>query len=132
MPESLLRLIQKCQEFTSKEDRHELPSGLRGIYVLYRYLPKVGNYDVVYVGMATGQGGVRSRLYSHARSKRKGHLWTHFSAFKVWDNIRDDEVRELEGLFRHLYRKDRNANALNLQKGFKPLKKLKRRNGESW
>ena len=59
-------------------------------------------YDVVYVGMATQ--GIRGRLESHV--KRKGDLWTHFSAFEVWDNIRDEEIVELEGLFRHLYRKD--------------------------
>src|SRR5215470_1624461 len=53
----------------------------------------VGTYDVVYVGMAAAgrRGGLRGRLMSHARSKRRGKKWSHFSAFVVWDNIRDEE-----------------------------------------
>jgi hypothetical protein len=31
-------------------------------------------------------------------------------------------VTELEGLFRHIYRKDTKANRLNEQKGFKKIK----------
>lgn len=33
------------------------------------------------------------------------------SSFEVWDNVRDDEVAELEGLFGHLYRPDSAATA---------------------
>ncbi len=36
-----------------------------------------------------------------------------------------DEVRELEGIFRHIYRKDNRANRLNLQRSFKKLSKVR-------
>ena len=71
--------------------------------------------------MAT-TGGIRGRLRSHGRSKRD--LWTHCSVFEVWDNIRDEEVAELEGLFRHLYRHDSAASALNKQRSFKAMKRV--------
>ncbi len=50
---------------------------------------------------------IRSRLRSHVR--QKGELWTHFSVFEVWDNISNDEIAELEGLFHHLYKFDIDA-----------------------
>ena len=53
-------------------------------------------FDVVYVGMAS-RGGIRARLKNHRR--KKAGLWTHFSVFEVWENIRDEEVRELGGAF---------------------------------
>jgi len=77
-------------------------------------------------------GGMRGRLMSHSKSKRKTHQWTHFSVFEVWDNIREDEVAELEGLFRHIYRRDAQANALNIQRGYKKLKMLQNNKLEEW
>ncbi len=133
MPQSLLRLIEKCAEFISKDRLNEVLPGLRGISVLYRHDVETDKYNVLYVGMASfGRGGVRDRLFKHARSKRKGHLWTHFSIFKVWNNIRDEEVAELEGLFRHIYRKDARANSLNIQRGHKNLKKLQQNRLREW
>jgi len=83
-------------------------------------------YDVVYIGMAAGEktASIRGRLRVHQR--RKGKLWTHFSAYEVWDNIREDEIQELEGLFRHIYRKDTKANSLNQQRAFKKLINVRR------
>ena len=78
---------------------------------------------MVYVGMAQ-RGGIRGRLRSHLRSKKD--LWSHCSVFEVWDNIRDDEVAELEGLFRHLYRHDSAASALNKQRSFKAMLRTER------
>jgi hypothetical protein len=100
--------------------------GLRGIYVLYRYRrprknESSGRYNVVYVGMAR-TGGIRFRLRRHKKSKVD--LWTHFSVFEVWPNVRDEEVRELEGLFRHLYKRDATASKLNKQRGYKPIRKI--------
>jgi hypothetical protein len=127
---SPLRLIKGSVEFIHKDAVNELPRGLRGIYVLYRQVsggvhPK---YVLLYVGMAAaGRGrGLRGRLASHAKSKRKGKLWTHFSAFEVWGNIRNEEVAELEGLIRHIYRRDPAANRLNIQRGFKKARKLEK------
>jgi hypothetical protein len=124
MPESPLRLIKRFAEFEPKEKIDLVPRKRRGLYVLYCLKPIDGkdHFDVVYVGMTTS--GMRGRLFKHAKSKRKGNLWTHFSAYEVWDNIRDKEIIELEGLFRHIYRKDSAANALNIQRRFKTITKV--------
>ncbi|MCG7934263.1 MAG: hypothetical protein JAY68_06410 [Candidatus Thiodiazotropha taylori] len=99
---------------------------------MYKYRPKIEKYDVVYVGMtkAGEGGGVRARLRSH--KKRKSDLWTHVSVFEVWDNIRDEEIVELEGLFRHIYHYDSRANRLNVQRGFKKLKQINDSEVENW
>lgn len=59
-------------------------------------------------------------------------LWSHFSVFEVWDNIRNEEIAELEGLFRHIYKRDAQANRLNVMRGFKALNTLRRNNLEEW
>jgi len=130
MPESVLRLVKRSAEFILKDKISDLPRRRRGLYVLYKKRSeRIGQkkYDVVYVGMAVAgrRGGIRGRLLSHARSKRRGDRWTHFSAFEVWDNIRDEEIVELEGLFRHIYRRDSVANALNIQRGFKKARRVR-------
>ena len=102
-----------------------MPTGLRGIYALHRYRPRIGKYDVVYVGMADGGAGIRARLEAHANSKRKRELWTHFSAFVVWPNITEAEITELEGLFREIYRKDKRANRLNRQKRYRKIQNVR-------
>ena len=118
---SPLRLLKRRREFMNLEDIDLLPSGMRGIYVLYLHRRTAKRFDVVYVGMAA-DGSIRGRLRSH-RDKKKD-LWTHCSVFEVWDNITPDEVRELEGIFRHIYRKDSGAAKLNLQRSFGRIKKL--------
>jgi hypothetical protein len=134
MSESELRLVKRLAEFRPKDKITDLPHDLRGIYVLYKLLPtsrRAKKFNVVYVGMAA-RGGIRGRLQSHRRSKRKGKLWSHFSVFEVWDNIRNDEIVELEGLFRSIYRKDPAASALNLQRGFKKAKRVRQNDLSRW
>ena len=123
---SELRLIKHCVEFRPQEELHNLRRLVRGIYVLYKYREENKRYDVVYIGMAGGEkkAGIGGRLRAHARNK-PGE-WTHFSAFEVWDNIREEEIRELEGILRHIFRKDSHANKLGIQKSFKMLSKLRR------
>lgn len=131
MPQSTLRLIKNVFEFQSKENIREIPPRLRGIYALYQYIPKTGAYDLVYIGMARGKkSGIKGRLLSH--NKRKRDLWTHFSAYEVWDNISEAEIEELEGLFRHLFRFDSKANRLNKQKGYKKLGRIRRETAKLW
>jgi len=132
MEQSPLRLVKRYAEYLGLNEIDDLPLGLRGIYVLYKYRPRAGRYDVVYVGMAAAgrRGGIRGRLRGHRR-KKKG-LWTHCSVYEVWDNVRDDEVTELEGLFRHIYRRDSAANRLNVQKGFKKLRMVHNQDVETW
>ncbi len=132
MPQSELRLIRRCAEFIPKQKIKQFPRGLRGIYVLYKHDRKRDKFNVRYVGMASvgSRGGIRGRLLSHNR--RRGSLWTHFSIFEVWDNIRAEEVTELEGLFRHIYKRDAQANRLNVQRGFKKLRRIRQNDLSAW
>jgi len=132
MPVSELRLIKRCAEFLSRMEIKNIPPYRRGIYALLHYRPKLDAFDVVYIGIAAGTktASIRGRLRIHER--RKGHLWTHFSIYEVWDNIREEEIRELEGIFRHIYRLDTRANRLNKQKAFKKLKKIQDNNLKNW
>ncbi len=129
MPVSELRLVQRCAEFCPQDEINSVPPNTRGIYVLFnkRRLKKgaqKNKYDVVYIGMARGlKTGIRGRLASH--KKRVGDSWTHFSVFEVWPNIGQAEIEELEGLFRHIYRRDTKANRLNAQRGFKKVARVR-------
>jgi len=131
MPVSELKLIKRCAEFIHRDKLEEVPPRRRGIYVLFRYRPRLHSYDVVYVGMAArgDKASMKRRLRSHSRKKAG---WTHFSIFEVWDNIQKGEIEELEGLFRHIYRSDTRANRLNVQRGYKKLKKVRDDNLKSW
>ena len=106
-----------------REDRKLIPQGVRGIYALHKLRPRIKKYDVVYIGMTAKGKGLRARLDRHARSTRKD--WTHFSMFVVWENIRGEEIEELEGLFREIYRKDKRANKFNRQGKFKKLQDVR-------
>ena len=131
MPKSELRLIKNTLEYKSIDEIEAVPVRTRGIYALYKRAKNRKNFDLVYVGMARGaKAGIKGRLRSH--KKYKSGLWTHFSVFEVWDNIVEAEVEELEGLFRHLFKFDRKANSLNKQKGFKKLRKIRKRTEKEW
>jgi len=132
MQQSPPRLIKRSAEYLPVEEVLKIPRGIRGIYVLYSHKPKTNKYDVVYVGMTTAGegGGIRRRLRSH--KVRKSGLWSHCSIFEVWDNIRDDEIVELEGLFRHIYHHDSKANSLNVQRRFKKLIQVRDPDIENW
>jgi hypothetical protein len=73
---------------------------------------------------------IKGRLQRHKKSKSK--KWTHFSVYEVWDNISKEQVEELEGLFRHIYRKDSAANSLNAQGSYGTLLKIRRNSPEEW
>lgn len=127
MAEAPMRLIKSVLEYLPKDEWSAVAGGTRGFYVLYNHRRRHGkddNFDVVYVGMA--RKSIKSRLRSHTRSLKKEGKWTHFSIYEVWDNISAQEIAELEGLFRHLYRWDSRANSLNAQRSFKPLNQLRR------
>ncbi len=129
MPISPLRLIKNATEFCEKSKVSSVPSYTRGIYVLYKR--RGDNFNVVYIGMAAGpRASIRRRLYKHRRTK--GDLWSHFSVFQVWENIREEEVKELEGLFRHLYKKDSRANKLNKLRSYKHLNRITSKSFDDW
>ena len=130
MAGSALRLIKQSAEFKSIDEVPNVPRRHRGLYVLYKRRKKGGKeyFDVVYVGMA--RTGIRRRLTSHTKSKHRE--WTHFSAFEVWDNVNDEEIVELEGLFRHLYSRDSKANGLNKQRKFHKIAKVRKDDFKQW
>ena len=108
--------------------KKDVPDFVRGVYVLYNSQDGDKIMNVVYIGMARGENsGVKGRLVKHAKSKAKLGQWTHFSVFEVWDNITKSQVEELEGLFRHVYARDENANALNKQKRSRLIASIRRK-----
>lgn len=130
MPWSVCRFIKRMAEFQPRREIHHIPSNTRGIYAL---LKESGGdqFDVVYVGLSAGEhAGMTSRLKSHCR--KKGVKWSHFTIFEVHDNITREEIRELEGLFRHIYRKDARANRLNKQLCHKPFLKIRQNDLQKW
>lgn len=130
MPSSIHRTIKNSFEFLPVENISKVPNKVRGIYVLYKSLGEK-EMNVVYVGMARGEAsGMAGRLKRH--KKNKPNLWSHFSVFEVWDNISAQEVEELEGLFRHIYRYDTEANSLNAQGSHKPLDAIRRKSAAEW
>lgn len=131
MSKSELRLIKNVLEYQSIDNVEIVPSKTRGIYALYKQPRNRRNFDLVYIGMARGsKTGIKGRLRSH--KKNKNGLWTHFSVFEVWDNVVETEVEELEGLFRHLFKFDTKANSLNKQRGYKKIRKVRKRTQKEW
>jgi hypothetical protein len=121
-----LNLIKRAAEFCTLDEVGAVPRNTRGIYALLRRFRQKGSsehYRVVYIGMASGnRTGVKGRLYKH--KKKKVGEWTHFSVFEVHDNITDTQVQELEGILRHIFRRDPTANRLGVQRGYKKLKRV--------
>ncbi|MBN1364073.1 MAG: GIY-YIG nuclease family protein [Syntrophaceae bacterium] len=119
MAQSPLRLIKGRIEFISKSEINRLSKNIRGIYALFDGDPENKIYNVKYVGMSTKS--IRGRIKRHR--KKKQTLWSYCSIFEVWENVRDEEIKELEGILRHIYRFDQTANQLNEMKSFKAFKK---------
>jgi hypothetical protein len=112
MPVAPCRFFKWVTEFIPRSRRDDIPDNTRGIYALLKK-GRGGIYDVVYIGCSAGTiAGIWARMKSHDKRKVS---WTHFSIFEVHDNISREEIRELEALFLHIYRKDRRANRLNRQ-----------------
>ncbi len=134
MPASSCYLFKNCLEYVSMDRITEhVPAFVRGIYILYRSENRGKTMNVVNNGMARGQkSGVGGRLLSHQKNKKKAGLWTHFSVYEVWDNVTSSQVEELEGLLRHVYARDINANALNVQKRSKIIGRIRRRKLDNW
>ncbi len=130
MPETELKLFTRCVEFQPRSEIMNVPPGTRGIYALLRWRPRTRRYDVAYVGMA--RKSAAGRLRAHARSEKKRGLWTHFSIFEAFDNVRGEEIPELEGLLRHIYRMDFVANRLNTQRGFVKLRRVRSKRLDDW
>jgi len=131
MPISPLRLIKQCIEWRefNEEEVENIPHKTRGIYVLFQQR-QADVYDVMYVGM-TGTG-VHGRLQSHLQSETKTKFCSHFSVFEVHGHVTDDQIEELEGFVRHIFRKDSNANLLARQLGYEKLREVRKRDWDEW
>ena len=122
MPASTCRFVKRMAECVPRELWDNVPDNTRGIYALLQLQP-TGAFDVVYIGMSAGKkAGMYSRLKNHLKRKSG---WSHFTIYEVHDNITDSEIRELEGLFRHMYRMESRPNKLNKQLRHKPFDKIK-------
>lgn len=112
-----LRLIEKKYELLDKQKINRLPEGLRGIYVLYKEQvnpdKKKPCRNVIYIGMSAS--GIKGRLLTHSRSLKIKDEWDICSVFTVWPNVRIEEIRELEGILRHIYRFDTQSQVMNNQ-----------------
>lgn len=121
-----LRLIEQQLELINQNEIDALPKAMRGIYVLYCTQvsadPKKPYRNVVYVGMSAR--GIKGRLRAHR--KQKGELWDTCSVFAVWPNVREEEIRELEGILRHIFRFDPNAQQLNTQGRYQKLARTRK------
>src|SRR5260370_31114883 len=122
------RFNKRCAEWRPKEESKLIPPATRGIYALLDRQPRTNKYDVVYVGM-TARSSVGRRLARHKNSKK---IWNHFSIFEVRDTIGEEQILELEGLFREIYRKDSTANRFNRIGKYKKLQKVRNDKLTSW
>lgn len=130
MSTAKLRFFKSCAEWKPRSEIRHIPTSTRGIYTL---LKKTGDdtFQVLYIGMS--RGGIHGRLSRHSHSKRKNKSkWDYFSFYEVHDNITAAEVRELEGLIRHIYRKDPFVNKLNRQRRFQDLIDVRENNLLKW
>ncbi len=123
----MLRLFSCSLEFRSRNEIRFVGENVRGIYMLYTTRDEK-IFELVYVGMS--DSNVAYRLRRHDNSKRK--KWTHFSVYAVWPNIMKVEIQELEGLLRHIYRRDKRANIFNLQRGCRAFRKIKVTDFKEW
>ncbi len=110
-----------------------LPKTVRGIYVLFKR-KKVGSktwMNAVYVGRSDGEvrAGCRGRILKH---RREGKDFSHFSVYEVADTLREEAIREIEGLFLQVFQSDERSLGLNTQRDYKPLKQLHRGAPERW
>ena len=53
--------------------------------------------------------------FDEAHCAEKPGLGRHSSVYEEWNNVRDDDVNELKGLFRHFNRSDPYTSPLNTQ-----------------
>jgi hypothetical protein len=126
MPARSTKFIKRCAEWIPKDDSRFIPKRTRGLYALLQYRPKTQKYDVSYIGM-TARSSIRNRLARHKRDQAKS--WSHFSAFEVWHDVSEDDIKELEGLFREVYRKNTKFNQLGK---YGRLQKVRNDDLRSW
>jgi hypothetical protein len=99
----------------------------QAIYVLYQEVDVAGTVmDVVHIGACSGNEGDVKNCLIHHRS-RGDISWSHFSVFAFREWVPTKDIKELAGLFRHIYRKDLYARSASVAKAYKPLSRIKNR-----
>ena len=128
MSASSTKFVKRCAQWIPKKELKDIPPATRGIYAL---LQKHGRdkYDVVYVGI-TSRSSVGRRLARHKNDHEK--VWSHFSIFEVRDSFTEDKLKELEGLFLEVYRKDSNANRFNKRERYGKFQKVRIKSISDW
>ncbi len=124
-----LRWVRRMAEGIPKAQYRRLGYHVRGFYALLKKVRGKDAYHVVYVGIAKN---LRKRLYEHGKWGAKRDQWTHFCAFQVWPNVIEEEIREIEGILRQIYRRDPHANRFNKQKKMWKLGRVRDDDLESW
>ena len=123
------KFIRKCAEFIPRDESSKIPKKARGIYALLHHHKKTDKYDVVYVGI-TSESSMGRRLARHKISANK--TWSHFSIFEVFQKIDEARLKELEGLFLEIYRKDSQAIRFNRRKKFQKLQDVREDSLSNW
>jgi len=134
MSVALMRLIKRCNEFRpfGPDELDKIPPDTRGIYVLFDGDSKQREHGVMYVGLSgADEAGIRGRLRKHLANASKGSC-TCFSVFEVHDNVSEQEIQELEGILRHIFRRDPHANRLAKQVGYEKLRKVREKDWAKW
>ncbi len=135
---SKLFFFKRCAEEIERNKLKDIRPKTRGIYfLLLQDKTNKNKYKTLYIGKAGGdKAGMHGRLNSHKKSKRKNKPdtdnWTHFSIYEVWDNITNNQITEIEGFIRHIYRKDKEVNSLNQQRGFRKMRGIRNSKLELW
>jgi hypothetical protein len=124
-----LRFIKRCIEYKDfiGSEVNYIPRRTRGLYVLYKQNGE--DYEVVYIGMAGGpHAGVLGRLRAALKSKNA----THFSVFEAHDTVSEKEIRELEGILRHVFARDRRLDDQATQRTYEPLRRVAKKDCTEW
>ena len=114
-------------EFLAMEEIKHVFDCDQAIYVLYQVFYEEGSaMDVVHIGACSGKEGDVKNCLIHHRN-RDDISWSHFSVFAFREWVPTKDIKELAGLFSHIYRRDSYARSHSYAKAYKPLSRIKSR-----
>jgi hypothetical protein len=93
MPETELKLFKRCVEFQPLEEIKNVPPGIRGIYALLRWRPRIKQFDVVDVGTARTGVLARASFTRPKKSQRGSNPCLHLERVLVVDFSTCGDVR---------------------------------------
>lgn len=109
MKRAQLTLVKRSAEFIPAHATKYVPANFFGIYVLYVHRKSTNKYDVQYIGTANRRNkqDIKKALQEHILNNKP--LWTHYSAYELWDKILDEDQYHVDELFKRIYKKDSKA-----------------------